>query len=48
LVKKAQTEEGSLQVVANARVLQTVKLVRLEKFLSVCDTIDQALENTKN
>nr|WP_283758558.1 STAS domain-containing protein [Roseofilum casamattae] len=45
LVKKATTvEEGSLQVVANARVRQTVKLVRLESFLSVCNTIDEALK----
>ncbi|WP_347178738.1 STAS domain-containing protein [Roseofilum capinflatum] len=48
LVKKATKDtEGSLQVIANARVLQTVKLVRLEKFLSVCENIDQALETIK-
>jgi len=47
-VKKATKDtEGSLQVIANARVLQTVKLVRLEKFLSVCESIDQALETIK-
>lgn len=46
LVKKATKDaEGSLQVVTNARVLQTVKLVRLESFLSVCESIDQALDN---
>jgi len=47
-VKKATKDtEGSLQVIANARVLQTVKLVRLEKFLSVRENIDQALETIK-
>jgi anti-anti-sigma factor len=45
LVKKTQTEEGSLQVVANARVMQTVKLVRLEKFLSIQTSVDEAIAN---
>ncbi|MBK4729653.1 STAS domain-containing protein [Oxynema sp. CENA135] len=45
LVKKAQSSEGSLQIVTNARVTQTVKLVRLEKFLSLQPSVDQALEN---
>ncbi|MGB3495234.1 MAG: STAS domain-containing protein, partial [Elainellaceae cyanobacterium] len=35
LAKKAQTSGGTLQVVTNPRVTQTVKLVRLEKFLSL-------------
>lgn len=43
LVKKANTEGGSLQVVTNARVTQTVKLVRLEKFLSLKPSVDAAL-----
>jgi anti-anti-sigma factor len=43
LVKKAQSVEGSLQVVANARVMQTVKLVRLEKFLSIQSSVDDAV-----
>ena len=45
LVKKAQTQEGSVQLVTNPRVTQTVKLVRLEKFLSLQPSVDQALEN---
>jgi anti-anti-sigma factor len=44
LAKKTQMAEGSLQVVANARVTQTVKLVRLENFLSLQSTVDAALE----
>ena len=45
LVKKANTSGGSLQVVTNARVTQTVKLVRLEKFLSLQPSVDAALAN---
>ena len=48
LVKKAQTSEGTLQIVSNPRVTQTVKLVRLEKFLSLQQSVDIALENIKN
>lgn len=48
LVKKAKGESGSVQVVTNARVTQTVKLVRLEKFLSLQPTVDAALENLKD
>ena len=47
LVKKAQTVGGSLQVVTNPRVTQTVKLVRLEKFLSLQPSVEVALENIK-
>ena len=45
LVKKAQNEGGTLQIVTNARVTQTVKLVRLEKFLSLQSSLDEAIEN---
>ncbi len=48
LVKKAKGESGSVQVVTNARVTQTVKLVRLEQFLSLQPTVDAALENLKD
>lgn len=44
LVKKAQSVEGSLQIVSNARVTQTVKLVRLEQFLSLQPSVETALE----
>lgn len=48
LVKKAQTLNGSLQIVTNARVTQTVKLVRLEQFLSLQPSVDAALEKVNN
>lgn len=47
LVKHTQTHQGKLQIVSNARVTQTVKLVRLEKFLSLQTSLDAALENVK-
>lgn len=47
LVKKAQTDTGTLQIVTNPRVTQTVKLVRLEKFLSLQPSVEEALENIK-
>ncbi|MEA5570380.1 STAS domain-containing protein [Calothrix sp. UHCC 0171] len=45
LAKQAQTNEGTLQIVTNARVTQTVKLVRLEKFLALQTSVDSALGN---
>ena len=45
LVKKAQGKEGTLQIVTNPRVTQTVKLVRLEKFLSLQPSVDDAISN---
>lgn len=45
LVKKAKENQGSLQVIANPRVMQTVKLVRLEKFLSIRSSVDEAISN---
>jgi anti-anti-sigma factor len=48
LVKKAKGESGSVQVVTNPRVTQTVKLVRLEQFLSLQPSIDKAVENLKD
>jgi len=47
LVKRSQTAGGSLQVVTNPRVTQTVKLVRLEKFLSLQPSVEVALEKIK-
>lgn len=43
LVKQTQNNGGSFQVVTNPRVTQTVKLVRLEKFFSLQQTLDDAL-----
>lgn len=48
LVKQAQLLGGTLQVVSNARVTQTVKLVRLEKFLSLQPNVDEAIKNVKD
>ena len=48
LAKKAQSAEGTLQIVTNPRVTQTVKLVRLEQFLSLQPSVDIALENIKS
>ncbi len=45
LAKQAQVAEGSFQIVTNPRVTQTVKLVRLEKFLSLQPSVDVALQN---
>lgn len=45
LVKKAKEVGGSIQVIANPRVMQTVKLVRLEKFLAIQPSVEVALEN---
>lgn len=47
IAKQAQAANGSSQIVTNARVTQTVKLVRLEKFLSLQQTVEAALEKFK-
>ncbi len=48
LVKKATTDGGTVQVVTNPRVTQTVKLVRLEKFLSLQPSVEDAIANLEN
>lgn len=48
LVKKAKTEGGSVQVVTNPRVTQTVKLVRLEQFLSLQPSVEAAIQNLQD
>ena len=45
IAKKAQTAGATFQVVTNPRVTQTVKLVRLEKFLSLQETLEAAVNN---
>jgi anti-anti-sigma factor len=45
LAKKAQTAGGTLQIVTNPRVTQTVKLVRLEQFLALQPSVEIAIEN---
>ncbi len=41
--KKSQAGGGLLQIVTNPRVTQTVKLVRLDQFLSLQPSVDDAL-----
>ncbi len=45
--KKAKTAGGSLQIVSNARVTQTVKLVRLENYLTLKPSLEEALATFK-
>ncbi|MDX2241253.1 MAG: STAS domain-containing protein [Leptolyngbyaceae cyanobacterium bins.302] len=45
LAKKVQSAGGTLQIVSNPRVTQTVKLVRLEQFLSLQANVEAAIEN---
>lgn len=45
MAKKTQTLEGTLQIITNPRVTQTVKLVRLDQYLSLQTSIDEALAN---
>jgi anti-anti-sigma factor len=47
LAKMAQTNSGTLQIVTNPRVTQTVKLVRLEKFLALQTSVEEAIGNIK-
>lgn len=44
ITKLAQNAGGSSQIVTNTRVTQTVKLVRLEAFLSLQKSVDVAIE----
>lgn len=45
LAKKVQSAGGTLQIVTNPRVTQTVKLVRLEQFLALQTSVDIAIQN---
>lgn len=45
LAKKAQTAGGTFQIATNPRVTQTVKLVRLENFLSLQESVEAAIAN---
>jgi len=44
IAKATQNATGTLQIVSNSRVTQTVKLVRLEKFLSLQPSVEVALQ----
>ena len=48
VAKKVQTSKGTLQVVSNPRVTQTVKLVRWEKFLALRPSVEDALKNAND
>lgn len=45
IAKATQNATGTLQIVSNPRVTQTVKLVRLEKFLSLQPSVEVALQH---
>ncbi len=47
LAKLAKNDNGTLQIVTNARVTQTVKLVNLDRFLPLQQTVEAAIENVK-
>lgn len=48
VAKKAQQASGTLQIVTNPRVTQTVKLVRLEQFLALQPSVEIAIDNIKS
>ncbi len=43
MAKKTSNQKGVLQIITNPRVTQTVKLVRLEQFLSLQPSLEAAL-----
>jgi anti-anti-sigma factor len=43
LFKQTKNVNGSLQIVTNPRVTQTVKLMRLEKFLTLRTSLEDAI-----
>lgn len=45
VAKHIETVKGKMAIVTNARVTQTVKMVRLEKFLKLYNTLDEALKS---
>ena len=47
IAKKLKNIDGNLQIVVNARVKQTLKLVRLEKFLNLQNSLEDALNAIK-
>lgn len=48
LFKKAQTEQGTLQIVTNPRVTQTMKMVQLDRFFTLRPSVDDAIEQVKS
>ncbi|WOB44731.1 STAS domain-containing protein [Thermoleptolyngbya oregonensis NK1-22] len=47
VAKKVQQANGKLQLIANSRVMQTIKMVRLEQFFKIQPNVEAALENAK-
>ncbi len=47
VAKKVQTNGGTFQTISNPRVTQTVKLVRLEQFLSLQPSVEDAIARVK-
>ncbi len=45
IAKSLESTKGKMQIVSNARVTQTVKMVRLEKFLNLRNSLDEALKD---
>jgi anti-anti-sigma factor len=45
IAKHLKENNGKLQIVTNARVTQTVKMVRLEKYLELQPDLETALSN---
>jgi len=43
IAKQLESIKGKMQIVTNPRVTQTVKMVRLEKFLNLRNSLDEAL-----
>lgn len=48
VTKLSQNKGGAVQIVTNSRVTQTVKLVRLEKFLHLHDSLEEAIAAVEN
>ncbi|AGY57711.1 STAS domain-containing protein [Gloeobacter kilaueensis] len=44
LAKKVQGLSGSFQIVTNQRVTQSLRLVRLDQFLTLRNTLEEAVE----
>ncbi|WP_396231784.1 STAS domain-containing protein [Geminocystis sp. GBBB08] len=45
IAKHLEGTKGTLQIVSNPRVTQTVKMVRLEKFLKLKNSLEEALKD---
>lgn len=43
IAKKLKNQNGNLQIVVNARVKQTLKLLRLQKFFNLQSSLEDAL-----